>query len=106
MMMKRGPPFALWDRSTKCKRLLHIEAGTDEDFSQKRSLLLHAELAIPDDMVKDAMEMGLREGLSPQVPHEAVHYATDEVASKTIVNTPCVVIERHARIRIAATDVS
>jgi hypothetical protein len=65
---KKGPPALMWDGAASIMKYLHCEVGVSDIQSKTRSSILSADVEMDEETIRKAMQMGMAEGLSPQIP--------------------------------------
>jgi hypothetical protein len=80
---KKGPPALMWDSVGSVMKYLHCEVGISDIQSKTRSSILSADLDMDEDVVRQAMQMGVAEGLSPQIPAAELNHFTKPVQIAT-----------------------
>jgi hypothetical protein len=68
---KRGPPAVMYDPIGKVLKFLHCEIGVSEAESTMRQNILSADIDMPEDAIKQAMQQGASDGLLADIPADA-----------------------------------
>ena len=68
----KGPPAVMYDPAGEVVRYLHCELGVTDAQSRMRTSILSAEVDMPENEVRLAMQQAANEGLSSTIPSEAL----------------------------------
>ena len=65
---KRGPPAVMYDPASKMHKYLQCEVGMSDSESIMRQMVLKADVDMPEDTVRAAMQQGAKEGYVSTIP--------------------------------------